>query len=50
MGRNLFSSLGIKDNLKVAYLEKNSSNPFLDSTYQNCMIFAKIGDGPCNYY
>ena len=27
MGRNLFSSLAIKDNLKVAYLEKNSSNP-----------------------
>ena len=27
MGRNLFSSLAIKDNLKVAYLEKNSNNP-----------------------
>ena len=27
MGRNLFSSLAIKDNLKVAFLEKNSSNP-----------------------
>ena len=25
-------------------------HPFLESTYQNCMIFAKIGDGPCNYY
>ena len=25
-------------------------HPFLDSTYQNCMIFAKMGDGPCNYY
>ena len=27
MGRNLFSSLAIKDNLKVAFLEKNSNNP-----------------------
>ena len=27
MGRNLFSSLAIKDNLKVAFLEKNSTNP-----------------------
>ena len=27
MDRNLFSSLAIKDNLKVAYLEKNSNNP-----------------------
>ena len=27
MGRNLFSSLAIKDNLKVACLEKNSTNP-----------------------
>ena len=26
MGRNLFSSLAIKDNLKVAFLEKNSNN------------------------
>ena len=26
------------------------NHPFLESTYQNCMIFAKIGDGPCNYY
>ena len=25
-------------------------HPFLDSTYQDCMIFARIGDGPCNYY
>ena len=25
MGRNLFSSLAIRDNLKVAYLEKNCS-------------------------
>ena len=27
MGRNLFSSLAIKDNLKVAFLEKKSTNP-----------------------
>ena len=27
MGRNLFSSLDIRDNFKVAYLEKNSNNP-----------------------
>ena len=27
MGRNLFSSLAIKDSLKVAFLEKNSTNP-----------------------
>ena len=27
MGRNLFSSLAIKDKLKVAFLEKNSKNP-----------------------
>ena len=27
MGRNLFSSLAIKDNLKVAFSEKNSTNP-----------------------
>ena len=27
MGRNLFSSLAIRDNLKVAILEKNSTNP-----------------------
>ena len=26
MGRNLISSLAIKDNLKVAYLDKNSNN------------------------
>ena len=25
-------------------------HPFLDSTYQEWMIFARIGDGPCNYY
>ena len=24
--------------------------PFLHSTYQECMIFARIGDGPCYYY
>ena len=27
MGRNLFSSLDIRDNFKVAFLEKNSNNP-----------------------
>ena len=30
-------------NLKKYYL-------FLHSTYQECMIFAKIGDGPCYYH
>ena len=83
MGRNLFLSLAIKDNLKVAFLEKNSTNPnkylvtitvwalaqlfclmlitrsksvymtnfpFLHSAYQECMNFAKIGDGPCYYH
>ena len=25
-------------------------HPFLDSTYQEWMIFARIGDGSCNYY
>ena len=25
-------------------------HPFLDSTYQKWMIFAKIGDGPCYYH
>ena len=24
-------------------------HPFLHSTYQECMIFARIGDGPCYY-
>ena len=106
MGRNLFSSLDIRDNFKVAFLEKNSNNPkiylvtitvwgtgsvinwvnlscwlpdlkvdiwqnlpkkchfqiishvqwwtiffpFLHSAYQECMNFAKIGDGPCYYH
>ena len=36
MGRNLFSSLAIKDNLKVAFLEKNSNNPSI------CLV---IGSG-----
>ena len=25
-------------------------HPFLHSTYQECMIFARIGDGPCYYH
>ena len=36
MGRNLFSSLAIKDNLKVAFLEKKSNNPSI------CLV---IGSG-----
>ena len=107
MGRNLFSSLDIRDNFKVAFLEKNSNNPkiylvtitvwgtgsvinwvnlscwlpdlkvdiwqnlpkkchfqiishvqwwtkffypFLHSTHQECMIFARIGTGSCYYH
>ena len=30
MGRNLFSSLDIRDNLKVAYLGKNPTNPSIN--------------------
>ena len=29
---------------------KQISTHFSDSRYQECIIFAKIGDGPCNYY
>ena len=30
MGRNLFSSLDIRDNLKVAFLGKKSTNPSIN--------------------
>ena len=29
---------------------KQISTHFSDSRYQECIIYAKIGDGPCNYY
>ena len=29
---------------------KQISTHFSDSRHQECIIFAKIGDGPCNYY
>ena len=30
--------------------EQKKNHPFLNSTYQECMIFARIGDGPCYYH
>ena len=38
MGRNLFSSLDIRDNLKVAYLEKNSNNPNIYLVTGSCFM------------
>ena len=50
MGWNLFSSLDKKGIFSDVQWWKQISTHFSDSTHQECMIFARIGHGPCYYH